>query len=501
MKRRTFVRSTLAASAALAVPRRRLEALYRPLTAKPQEVTAVTGDGREVTLSSSALADLGARLHGQVLLRGDNGYDEARRLLNPDFDKFPALVVQPTGSADVQTAVNFARDNGGLLLAVKCGGHSMSGKSTCDRGMQIDLSLFRDVRVDPRGRRARITGGGLLGQLDHEAMAHGLVVPMGTVSHTGVGGLVTGGGFGRLARRFGLSIDNLISVDVVTADGALRYASATENPDLFWGVRGGGGNFGIVTSFEFELHEMQREVLAGAIVFPFDRARDGLLTYGEYAREQPDELQLDVVMTQGAGQPGPVIVFAVCYSGDPNRVDDALAPIRGIGTPLQDQIGPIEYVALQRSGDIDDPRAQASYMKTGFITGVPSGLADALVENFQGNPARNTQVIFQQSGGRIAEVAPGETAFSTRNAIANMMPGVGWPYGSERDAHVAWCREYWTHLEQFTTGFYINDATDETTADDVAWNYKANMDRLVEVKNRYDPENLFRLNSNIQPTV
>jgi hypothetical protein len=301
MKRRTFVRSTLAASAALAIPRRPLEAFYREAPARPPDLTAVTGDGREVKLTGSEVADLAARLRGRLLLAGDDGYDDARMILNPDFNKFPALIVQPTGVADIRSAVSFAQDHGGLLLAVKCGGHSHSGQSTCDRGMQVDLSHFRDVRVDPQAMTARITGGSLLGQLDHESMAFGLVTPMGTVSHTGVGGLVTGGGFGRLARRFGLSVDNLLSVDVLTADGELRHASATENPDLFWGVRGGGGNFGIVTSFEFRMHPMQRQVLGGGIMFPFSRARDVLKLFGDYAPEQPHDLQLDMVLTQPPG--------------------------------------------------------------------------------------------------------------------------------------------------------------------------------------------------------
>jgi len=501
MKRRTFVRSSLAASAALAIPRRPLEAMYREAPNRPADLTAVTGDGREVTLTSAALSDLKARLRGRLLLAGDGGYDQARRILNPDFEKFPALVVQPTGVADVRTAVNFARENGGLLLAVKCGGHSHSGQSTCDRGMQLDLSLFRDVRVDTRARTARITGGSLLGQLDHEAMAHGLVVPMGTVSHTGVGGLVTGGGFGRLARRFGLSVDNLLSVDVVTADGELRQASADLNPDLFWGVRGGGGNFGIVTSFEFRLHPMQRQVLGGRIMFPMSKARDVLRLYGQYAPEQPEDLQLDLAIAQPPGGGPAVAGFGVCYSGDPGRADAALAPVRGIGSPVMDAVVPMDYVALQRSGDVDDPRAVAGYMKSGFITGMPDGLVDAIVENFQGHPARTTQVVFQQAGGRIAAVSPDATAFAQRNAMANMLPSVGWAYGSERDGHVAWCREYWTYLEPFTHGFYSNDADGEASEENVAENYQMNIDRLTEVKNRYDPKNLFRLNANIVPTV
>jgi len=499
MKRRTFVRSSLAASAALAAPRRPLEVFFREAPARPADVTAVTGDGREVTLGSGDLADLKARLRGRLLLAGDSGYDQARTILNPDFDKHPALVVQPTGVADIRTAVDFAREHGGLLLAVKCGGHSHSGQSTCDRGMQIDLSRFRDVRVDPVARTARITGGSLLGQLDHEAMAHGLVVPMGTVSHTGVGGLVTGGGFGRLARRFGLSIDNLLSVDVVTADGELRQASAEVNPDLFWGVRGGGGNFGIVTSFEFRLHPMQREVLGGRIMFPFSKAKDVLRLYGEYVHEQPDELQLDCAIVEGPGGQ-PIAGFGVCYSGDPGRADAALAPVRGIGTPIMDAVAPIDYPALQRSGDVDDPRAVAGYMKSGFVTAMPSGLVDAIVENFRGDPGRTTQCVFQQAAGAISRVAPGATAFAQRNAIANMLPSVGWAYGSDREPHVAWCREYWTHLERFTYGFYTNDGGDESP-ENVASNYQQNLDRLTAVKNRYDPKNLFRLNANIRPTV
>ena len=501
MKRRTFVRSTFAATAALAVPRGPLEAFYREAPTRPADLAAVTGDGREVTLSSASMADLKKRLRGRLLLADDPGYTQARRILNPSFDKYPALVVQPTGVADIRTAVDFARDNDGLLVAVKCGGHSHSGKSTCDRGMQIDLSRFRDVRVDPFARTGRVTGGSLLGQLDHEAMAHELVVTMGTVSHTGVGGLVTGGGFGRVGRHFGLSIDNLLSVDVVTADGDLLLASPTENPDLFWGVRGGGGNFGIVTSFEFRLHPMQRQVLGGAIMFPMSMARDVLTLYGDYSPEQPDELQLDLVMAQSPGGGPAVAGFGVCYSGDPNKADAALAPVLGLGTPMMNSVAPMDYVALQRSGDTDDPRAIAGYMKSGFVTEMPKGLVDALVENFEGNPDRTTQVVFQQSGGKIARVAPDATAFAQRDAIANMLPSVGWAFGSNPDPHIAWCREFWTHLEPFTHGFYANDGDGEASAENVASNYQVNLERLTEVKNRYDPKNLFRLNANVIPTV
>jgi FAD/FMN-containing dehydrogenase len=502
MKRRTFVRSTLAAAAAVGLPRPRpLAALHHDAPPKPMDVQAVTGDGREVTLTSEAIADLAARLRGGVLLAEDAGYDQARRVLEPSFDKYPALIAQVTGVADVRTAVDFARENDGLLLAVKCGGHSASGKSTCDQGMMIDLSPFRDVRVDPFAKTARVTGGSLLGQLDHESMAYDLVTPMGTVSHTGVGGLVTGGGFGRVARRFGLSIDNLMSVDVVAADGALHHASPDENPDLFWGVRGGGGNFGIVTSFEFRLHEMPRRVLAGAILYPLSRARDVLSLYGDYGPDAPDDVQIDMFMSQPAGGEPGVAGFMVCYSGSPAGADRALAPLRRLGTPVADTVEGVDYVALQRSGDSNDARAVASYLKSGFVSEIPSGLADAIVAGFEGHPERTTGVYFQQSGGAIGRVAPGATAFPQRDAIGNMIGSVGWPHGNDSSEHIAWCRQYWAGLEPFTQGFYSNDGDPDASGQDYRDNFQQNLERMVAVKNSWDPTNLFRLNANVEPTV
>lgn len=502
MKRRTFVRSTLAATAAVALPRpRALSALYREVPSRPVDVRAITGDGREITLTSDAIADLAARLRGRVLLADDTGYDQARRVLEPSFDKYPALIAQVTGVADVRAAVDFAREHDGLLLAVKCGGHSASGKSTCDLGMMIDLSPFRDVRVDPFARTARVTGGSLLGQLDHETMAYDLVTPMGTVSHTGVGGLVTGGGFGRVARRFGLSIDNLLSVDVVAADGTLHHASADENPDLFWGVRGGGGNFGIVTSFEFRLHEMPRRVLAGSILYPLSRARDVLTVYNDYGPEAPDDVQIDMVISQPPdGEPG-AAGFLVCYSGPPSGADRALAPLRRLGTPIADTVEGVDYVELQRSGDSDDARAIAAYLKSGFVAAVPGALADAIVAGFEGHPERSTAVYFQQSGGAIGRVAPGATAFPQRDAIANMISTVGWAHGTDSSEHIAWCRQYWAELEPFTHGFYNNDGDPDATGQDFRDNYRQNLERLVTVKNTWDPQNLFRLNANVEPTV
>jgi FAD/FMN-containing dehydrogenase len=502
MRRRSFLRTTLVAAAATALPRRALYPLPRGASAgQLPDVGAVTGDGRAVTLRGRALADLRDRLYGRLLLADDAAYDDARRILNPTFDRYPALIVQVSGVADTRAAVDFARENGGLLVAVKCGGHSLSGKSTCDRGMMIDLSRFRDVHVDPARRRARVTGGSLLGHVDHECMAHGLVTPLGTVSHTGVGGLVTGGGFGRLARRYGLSIDNLVSADVVTADGGFLHASESENADLFWGVRGGGGNFGIVTSFEFRLQPLSRQVIAGRIVHPFARARDVLSVFGDYGPGAPDTLQLDPFVAPPAGDNPGAAGFGLCYSGPAADLDRTLAPLRRLGSPLADTVGPVDYVALQRSGDIDDPRAVGLYTKSGFITAMTDDLIRAILDGLAGDPRRGTLMVFQQSGGAINRVPADAAAFPQRHVLANMLCFVDWPFAADAAPHIRWIQQFWGRLEPFTDGFYINDLETGHTPADVRANYRRNHDRLVQVKNRYDPNNLFRLNANIQPTV
>jgi FAD/FMN-containing dehydrogenase len=502
MKRRTFVRSSLAAAVAVSVSRTpSFAALYQEAPQAPPDVDAITGAGSEITLRGKDIADLAARMRGRLLLPGDDGYDAARHILNPSFDKRPALIAQPTGTADVQAAVDFARDHDNLLLAVKCGGHSASGKSTCDGGMQIDLVAFRDVRVDPIARTARVTGGSLLGQLDHESMAYDLVAPMGTVSHTGVGGLVTGGGFGRVARRFGLSIDSLTAVDVVTADGEFIRASKDENPDLYWGVRGGGGNFGIVTSFEFALHPMQRRVVGGNIMFPIAKAREALSTFAAYYPEMSDELDLGFMVVRPPGGADGMVGFFACWSGPEAEAERALAPIYGIGTPVSDGIEAVDYVALQRSGDTDDPRARASYLKSGFILEIPADLISAIVEGMEGDPARSTAVFLQSSGGAIGRVSNDATSFAHRDVLGNLLCSVGWRYGDDPSPHIRWIKQYWSHLEPFTKGFYTNDLELDEGAAAINANYRGNYDRLVQIKNKYDPGNLFRLNANVQPTV
>lgn len=498
MKRRDFVQSSLWTAAALSIPEfRAVRATARPGTVA--DVAAVTGDGRAITLRGKDIQDLAAQLHGQLLLAGDGGYEDARHILNPSFDKHPALIVQPVDVPDIQAAVNFARANN-LLVAVKCGGHSHSGQSTCDKGMQIDLSTFRSVKVDATARRVWATGGSLLGQIDKATAPHELVTPLGTVSHTGVGGLTLGGGFGRVARKFGMAIDNVESVDIVTADGKLVHASASENPELYWGARGGSGNFGVVTQFEFKLHPMQRAVIAGSVMFPIAKARDVLTMWSEYAPAAPDELYVDPTLMQPPGNAPGMAALQVCYCGPQADAEKVLAPIRKLGTALKDTIKTMEYVQVQRSGDSTDTRAIASYLKGGFVGKIPGEAITAMVDGFHGDPRRTTVLFFQHCGGAGSRVPDGATAFAHRYATGNMMTVVAWPVGDKDPApHIEAARAYWKTLEPFTRGFYVNDMAREVTAKDINENYRGNYQRLVALKTKYDPTNLFRLNANVTP--
>ena len=498
MNRRRFLQASVSAALAASLPARAAfeDALYHP-TQITADIGAVTGDGAQVTLAKAAVQELSDSLKGKLLLPGSPGYDDARQLLNPSFDKHPAFVVQPTGPADVSSAVQFARDNS-LLTAVKCGGHSNSGKSSCDGGMEIDLSTLRDVYVDTLARTARVDGGSLLGELDHEAMAFGLVTTAGTVSHTGVGGLTLGGGFGRLARRYGLAIDNVLAFDVVTADGKLHRASPDRNPDLYWALRGGGGNFGVVTSFLFQLHPMQRDVIKGEFVFPFSEAKQVLNFFGEYADAAPDEMHTGMYFGMGPGMPEPIVAISVVWSGDAGKAEGLVAPIRKAGTVVDAKLESVNYVALQRSGDIDDPRANSEYIKSGFIGSFTPQLVNDLVDNFETRPNRSTWIGTQQSGGAIGRVADDATAFAHREAKHNLLSFVNWKFGADPTEHIKYIKAHWAHVEKYTHGFYVNDAFEESQAELDA-NYRGNYARLSKIKREYDPTNLFRLNANILP--
>ncbi len=499
MNRRRFVQSSLAAAVAASLPTSQsLAAILSGSMGVDADIDAVTGDGAEVTLKQAAVKELGDSLRGNLVLPGNEVYEEARRVLNPTINRYPALIVQPKGLADIKDAVDFARESN-LLVAVKCGGHSFSGKSTCDGGMMIDLTTLRSVRVDPKRRIANVSGGSLLADMDHDTMVFGLVTTAGTVSHTGVGGLTWGAGFGRVGRRFGLALDNVLGLDIVTADGRLLHADADENPELYWGLRGGGGNFGVVTNFEFQLHPMEREVIGGTVLFPMSEAKSVLNFYADYAAKAPDELYLDGGITSSSGQPG-LAFLQVCYSGPMNKADRVIEPIRNAGTAVFDGIKAMDYVALQKSGDTSDPRARGGYVKSGFAAKITPEMIDDILYGFEVHPQRGMNVVWQHAGGEIGRVDSDATAFAHRHVKHDTLMLMDWPVDIDSTPHVKWLKEYWATVEPHTRGFYTNDASD-VSQQSLHRNYGGNYDRLLALKNQYDPGNLFRLNANIVPTA
>lgn len=489
MRRRQFCHSVMLAGGGLF--------LSPWLRAGLSEVNALTTTGKQRTIPAKELEDLAAGVRGPMLLPGSADYEEARLVLNPTIDKHPAVIVQPTGVADVSRAVQFAQHHQ-LSTAIKCGGHSSAGKGTVNGGMMIDLSRFRHVHVDPEQKIAHVSGGSLLGAMDHESLAHGLVTTAGTVSHTGVGGLATGGGFGRLGRKYGLTLDNIHAVDVVSADGVLRHASAEQNQDLYWGVRGGGSNFGVVTGFQFTLHPMQREVLRGTYIYPISRLRDALDFYAEYSAAATDEMQLDFVIANPPAGGNSFVLFSCTYCGAEERGRKLLAPFASLGKPLRQIVSMTDYEVLQRSNDSDAPRANATYLKGGFVSEITPSLIDDIVGGLQGDPRRSTNMVFQQSGGAISRVAVDATAFPHRYAQYNMMATIAWKPEQSAADHIAYLRKFWGTLAPHTHGFYTNEADDDNSAQ---WNrnYQGNFARLLDIKQRYDPDNIFRLNANINP--
>ncbi len=498
MDRRKFLRTSVAATVAASTPAWAdwEDVLYKP-TKVESDIDAIKLDGAGFTLKQAEVQELSDALKGKLWLPGGAEYDEARTLLEPAFDYKPAFVIQPSGAADVSSAVRFARDHD-MLTAVKCGGHSASGKSSCNGGMQIDLSRMRGVYVDPIAKTARVEGGSLLGELDHESMAHGLVTTAGTVSHTGVGGLTLGGGFGRVARRFGLTLDNVLEYDVVTPDGELRRASAEQNPDLYWALRGGGGNFGVVTSFLFQLHPMQREMINGAVVFPFDQAKQVMRFFGEFAESAPDDMHTGMFAGDGPDGRPPSVGIYIDYSGtDTAYIDKLSADLGKVGKVLANTFAAKDYVAVQRSGDWDDIRSFSGYMKTGFTGEFDDALIDDLLANYQGAPGRQTRFVTQQAGGAIGRVDNDATAFAHREAKHNLLSFVSWKAGEDGEAHKDYIRSHWNEIRKHTQGFYSNDMFDQE-GDDVNLAYRGNFERLQKIKKQYDPTNLFRLNANIR---
>jgi FAD/FMN-containing dehydrogenase len=453
--------------------------------------------GGKTVLPGSAIETLAASLRGGVLLAGSQDYERTRRVWNASFDKKPALIARCTGAADVQQAVNFAREHQ-LLTAVRAGGHSYSGKSSCDGGLVIDLQAMQGVRVDPETKRAYVESGSLLGQLDHECAAFGLATTAGTVSHTGAAGLTLGGGLGWLGRRFGLACDNATSFDLVSADGRFLRANDKENPDLYWGLRGGGGNFGIVTSIEYRLHDMDPVILGGDISWPIAQARDVLRYYRDIALNAPDVVTLNPSLITGPD--GPIVDIGVCWSGDHAQGEAWLKKLRAFGKPSHDDIAPVSYVAIQTSADELLAPGRYYYMKTGMLTQLTDDGIDLIIDSFRRMPDWYL-VFMDHCGGAYRHMAPAATAFPNRDMQFTLGTHSIWPKNENIEENTAKMRANWKELAPLTKGFYTNYVDSDVTMAGYRDNYGANFERLVTLKAKYDPKNLFRLNANIPPKI
>jgi len=409
-------------------------------------------------------------------------------------DKRPALIAQCQSAEDVKHAVTFARERE-LLVAVRGGGHSWPGKSVCDGGIMIDLSPMNGVDVDAESRRAHAGGGALLNALDTNSLEHGLVTTAGVVSHTGVGGFTLGGGFGRLNRKYGLAVDNVRSAQIITADGTIRTVSDDQDADLFWAIRGGGGNFGVVTNFEFELYPFDRNVLSGPIVWTVDQARDVLEFYGEWYLGLSDEMYVGpamVTLPDGTG----VVIMEVVYNGDPAVGEKELEPLRKIGTPIDDGVKVQDYMVMQTSEDAAFAHGVRSYAKNGMVKEITQELINAMIESFNNDP--RTAFFTHTAGGAAKRVDEMATAFPHRNAETMIIVGGGWMDPADDEPAIAMLREWYYKLDEFTGGYYDNIDFDGAEA---AGNYGPSYERLQKIKGQYDPTNLFRLNSNIQPVA
>ena len=493
MKRRTFCAAGLAGVVAAALPHRRA-------SASSADIPAVGLDAKPLVLKGADLDLLRAALRGELITADSPAYESARRLWNPSFERKPALIVRCVGAADVRAAVNFAAARG-LLTAVRGGGHSLSGQSGCDGGIVIDVSPMRAVEVDPVAKLARVEAGALLGQLDREALAFGLATPVGTVADTGVAGLTLGGGVGRIARKFGLTCDNLVAAELVTADGNWVRVAESENPDLLWALRGGGGNFGVLTSFTFRLHPVTPMMYGGDLTFPFAGARQRLRGYAEAVADAPDELYVDMAMARGATAADPGwLSFNVCYCGPAAEAERAVSALRKLGKPLSDELGPTPYAKLQGSADLRGISPLGSYGRGGMLYGITPALIDTMVEAVEGAPSERVILWLQHQGGAVSRVAPQATAYFNRGATHNLGIFTAWKMPQAADEHeVDWVRRSWAKIEPQTRGQYVNLAATDDREARVHAAYGDNYVRLAALKKQYDPANLFRQNANVKP--
>ncbi|MFL5777668.1 MAG: FAD-binding oxidoreductase [Chloroflexota bacterium] len=468
----------------------------------------LTEERHAEALPGSALDDLRKTFDGLVIGPTDSMYADARRVWNGAIDKYPALVVQPRGTAEVATAVRFARTHE-LEISVRCGGHGTSGQSTTDGGIVIDLGLMRGVRVDAAARRAWVQGGALLRDVDREAQLHGLATTGGVISHTGVGGLTLGGGYGYLGRRFGLACDNVMSAEVVTANGDVLSASPDENPDLYWGIRGGGGNFGVVTGFEFRLHSFGPDILSVDLAYGLDDAPAAFRAMLDLSEDAPDPVVTGGAVLTARPSPAipeafhgrPIVWITYTYAGDVEAGRQLLPRLR-FREPIAEFVEVLRYVELQRTADDNQHHGQRQYARSHFIRATSDAFIDAMLARAGADPAIAAGASIGQLGGAIGRVGPDETAFSGRDALFDVVVSATWDDPAEDEGRLAAARAYGDSILPLSTGRSYVNAIDEIGVDKVRAAFgAATYDRLVEVKDRYDPENVFHLNQNVRPSM
>jgi FAD/FMN-containing dehydrogenase len=450
-----------------------------------------------MTLSADALKDFRQQHRGDLIGRDDARYEEARRVWNAMVDRRPAVIARPRGAADVIAGVQFAQKQG-LPVAIRGGGHNVAGRCVCDGGLVIDFADMKAIRVDPVARTARAEPGLRWTEFDRETQAFGLATTGGTIGDTGIAGLTLGGGFGWLEGKFGMTVDNLLGADVVLADGRLVHASSTEHPDLFWALRGGGGNFGVVTSFEYRLHEVGPLIIGGLVVHPFPRAKEVLKFFGDFLRTAPDELvAAAVLMTAPDGNKACGI--AVAYPGDIAEGERLVAPIKQFGPPVMDVIGPMPYLAQQALIEAAMPPNVLNYWKAEFLRDVSGGLIDVAVDAYASAPSPLSSILFYPIRGAASRVSPDDTAFPHRRGYHFGIYSL-WTDPSQNDQNIAWVRQTWTGVQSFVSGgVYVNELGEDDGVDRVEMAFGPNYDRLQRIKAKYDPNNVFRLNANIAP--
>jgi FAD/FMN-containing dehydrogenase len=455
---------------------------------------------------SDALDKLRQAVRGDVLQRGEDGYDDARSIWNAMIDRKPAVIVRCRGAADVLQAVAFGREHD-MLTSIRGGGHNIAGNAVCDDGLMIDLSHMRTVRVDPVARRVHVGPGATLADVDHETAVFGLALPTGINSTTGIAGLTLGGGFGWLSRKFGLTVDALRAVDVVTADGDLIHASEHDHPDLFWAIRGGGGNFGVVTRFEFEAYPVGPNVLSGLIVFSLDEAPSVLRKYREFAASAPNDTTVWAVLRQAPPLPflpeevhgSNILVLAFCHVGDAGEGENAAKTLRSFGTVLGEMVGVMPFKNWQQAFDPLLTPGERNYWKTHNFSELQDGFLDLAVEYAGRMPSNQCEIFLGALGGEVKEVSPDATAYSHRDVNFVMNVHGRWSTAGEDENGIGWAREFFKKCDPFASGgAYINFMTADET-DRVASAFGSSYERLAKVKSKYDPDNFFRMNQNIPP--